>query len=78
MPIFNEKVYLDIIYASKNIQCKIVFRGRMCEPLKKKSSISEKYKYLNIKIKWPSNIICICIHAISGVQIYLDICSVNM
>ena len=31
------------------------------------------FEYLNIQIKWPSNIICICICAISPVRIYLDI-----
>ena len=36
----------------------------------KKSSISDKYKYLNIWIKLPSNIISIYICAIYGVWIY--------
>ena len=27
-----KKVYLDIVYASKNIQCKVLFRGNMSEP----------------------------------------------
>ena len=47
-------------------------------PYKKISSISDKYEYSNIRIKLPSNIICICIRAISGVRIYSDIHSLNM
>ena len=47
------------------------------EPFKK-SLISDEYEYSNILMKLPSNIICIHIHAISRVQIYLDICLVNM
>jgi hypothetical protein len=37
-----KKVYLDIVYASQNIQCKILFRGNICECLKKISSISDE------------------------------------
>ena len=44
----------------------------------KKISISDEYEYSNIQIKWLSNIICICICAISGIRIYSDICLVNM
>ena len=40
--------------------------------------ISDEYKYLNIQVKWPANIIRIHIRAISGVWIYLDIRLVNM
>ena len=50
----------------------------MSELFSKISSISDEYEYFNIQIKLPSNIIFICIHAISGIQIYLDICFVNM
>ena len=35
LSIFNEKVYLDIIYASQNVQCRILFRESMNEPFKK-------------------------------------------
>ena len=63
--------------ASKNIQCKILFRGSISKPFKKKF-ISDEYEYSNILIKWPSNMICIHICAICGVQVYLVICSVNM
>ena len=41
------------------------------------SLISDEYQYLNIQIKCPSNIIFILIHAISGIQINLDISLVN-
>ena len=76
--IFNEKVYLDIIYASKNIQCKVLFRGSTSEHLWKVSSISDKYEYYNIRMEWLSNIIRISICAFFEVQIYLDICLVNL
>ena len=72
------KVYLYIFYASQNIQCRVLFRGSMCGPFQKNSSISDNYKYSNIRIKGPSNIIYIHICAISEVQIYSDICLVNM
>ena len=62
----------------KNIKYNILFRGSMSEPFFKYSSISDKYKYSNIRTKLPSNIICIHIHAISGVQINSDICWENM
>ena len=62
----------------KNIQCKILFRGNISEPFLKFSSISDENEYLNIRIKLPSNNILICIHDISGIQIYSDICLVNM
>ena len=42
------------------------------------SLISDEYEYLNIWIKLPSNNVRICDCAISGIQVYLDICSVNM
>ena len=52
LSIFNEKkIYLDIIYTSKNIQCTVLFRGSMREPFKKKISISDEYEYSNIQIK---------------------------
>ena len=44
----------------------------MSEPFSKNSSISDEYEYLNIQIKGR-----IRIRAISGIQIYLDICFVN-
>ena len=50
----------------------------MSEPFSKISSISDEYEYSNIRIRLPSNIIRIRIRAISGVQIYSDIRSVNM
>ena len=50
----------------------------MSEYFSKVTTISDEYKYSNIQIQWPSNIICILIHAISRVGIYSDICSVNM
>ena len=43
----------------------------------KVTTTSDEYKYLNIGINWPSNIICICISAISRVQIYSYICLEN-
>ena len=46
------------------------------ETLLKNSSSSYAYKYSNIELKGPLNIICI--HDISGVQIYSDISLVNM
>ena len=54
------------------------FRGSLSEPLSKITSISDEYEYSNIRIKLPSNIIRIRICDISSVQIYLDICLVNM
>ena len=78
LSIFNKKVYLVLVYASQNIQCRILFSRSMSEPFKKNSSITDKYKYSNIQIKWPSNTICIPIRAISGVRIYSDIRSLNM
>ena len=78
LSIFNENIYLDIIYASQNIHYRILFRGSMSEAFYKISSISDNYEYSNIQIKWPSNIICLHIRAISGVQIYSYIRSVNM
>ena len=42
----------------------------------KVTTISDEYEYLNIRIKWPSNILRIC--AISRVGIYSDIRLVNM
>ena len=74
----EKKVNLDIVYAPKNLQCKILFRGSMSESFKKNPSISDEYEYLNIWLKWPSNIIRIRICAISGVRIYSDIRSVNV
>ena len=62
----------------KNIQYNILFSGSMSEPFSKMLSISDEYEYSNIRIKLPSNIIRICICEISGVRIYLDICSVNI
>ena len=56
----------------------MLFKGSMSEPFSKISSISDEYQYLNIQIKLLMNIICSPIHAISGVLIYSDICSVNM
>ena len=59
----------------KNIHRKILFRGDMSEPFTKIPLISDEYKYLNIRIK------CIrikCIRAISGIEIYFIIPSVNM
>ena len=50
----------------------------MSEPFSKVSSISDEYEYSNIRITLPLNIIPICICAISGIQIYLDICLVNV
>ena len=50
----------------------------MSGPFKKIHPISDEYKYSNIRIKRPSNIICICNRAISGVRIYSDIHSVIM
>ena len=50
----------------------------MSEPIWKTPSISDEYEYSNIQNKWPSNNICICIHAILGAQIYSDIHLVNM
>ena len=41
------------------------------------TTISDKYEYSNIKIKCSSNIICICIFAISWLRIYSDIHLVN-
>ena len=32
LSILNKQAYLDIIYASQNIQCRILFRGSMSEP----------------------------------------------
>ena len=49
----------------------------MSEPFKK-NSISDEYEYSSIRITLPLNIIPICIRSISGIQIYLDICLVNM
>ena len=43
----------------------------------KVTTLSHEYEYLNIQIKWPSNIICIHIYAISRVRISWDIHSVN-
>ena len=47
LSIFDEQVNLDTSYASKNIQCKIVFKGNMSEPFSKISLISDEYEYLN-------------------------------
>ena len=76
--IVNEKSTSRYNLCIRNIQCKILFRENISECFKKNSSISDEYVYSNIQIKWPSNIICICIRAISGIGIYSDICSVNM
>ena len=55
----------------QNIQYNILFRGSMSEPFFNFfSSISDEYEYLNNLIKVPSNIICIRICAVSGLQIY--------
>ena len=78
LSIFNEKINKDIIYASKNIQCKNLSRGSMIKPFLKNPSISDEYEYSYIWIKWPSNIIFIGICAGSRVQIYLDIHLVDM
>ena len=51
----TKKVNQDIVYASKNIQCKILFRGNMSEPFYKITSISDEYKYLNMQIKLLKN-----------------------
>ena len=59
-------------------KCKFQFIGSMSEPFSKISSISDEYEYLNIQIKLPSNKLRNHILAISGIQIYLDIHSVNM
>ena len=50
----------------------------MSEPFSKISSISDEFKYSNIWLKLPLNIIRICICAISGIWIYSDVYSVNM
>ena len=50
----------------------------MSEPFSKVTKISDEYEYCNIQMTWHSNIICICILAISRLQRYSDICSVNM
>ena len=50
----------------------------MSEPFSKVTTSSEEYKYSNIWIKWPSNIICICISTIFWVWIYSDIHSLYM
>ena len=42
-----KQVYLDIVYASKNIQCENLFRGSISEPFKKVSLLSDEYEYLN-------------------------------
>ena len=57
-----------------NIQCK----NSANKPVSKVITISDEYLYSNIRIKLPSTIIRICIHAISRVQIYSDMRSVNM
>ena len=62
-----------------NIQWKIYVEDS--EPFSKVNSstvLSIEYKYLNIWIKGPSNIINICICTLSRVQIYLGSHSVNM
>ena len=62
-----------------NIQCKKNhLKDSMSEYFSKVTTISDEYEYLNIRIKWPSNIIRIRICAISRVRIYSDIRSVNM
>ena len=50
----------------------------MSEPFSKVNTIRDDHKYSNIWIRWPSNIVCICICAISQVQIYSDIRLVNI
>ena len=75
---FNEKSISRYNLWIKNIQYNILFSESMSEPFKKTSLISDEYEYLNILIKLPSTIICIRIHAIFVVQIYLDIFLVNM
>ena len=77
LSIFNEKSKSRYNLCIKNIQCKVLFRGNISHPFKKISSISDEYEYSNIQIIWPSNIIRIRICAISGIQIYSDIHSVN-
>ena len=57
-----------------NIQCK----NSANEPVSKVITISDEYSYSNIRIKLPSTMIHIRIHAISRVQIYSDMRSVNM
>ena len=44
--LFHKNVYSDVIYASKNILCKILFRESMSEPFKLICSIIDMYKYL--------------------------------
>ena len=78
LSIFNEKRKSRYNLCIQNIQCIILFRGNISEYFLKISSIRDEYEYKNIKIKWPSNIIRIRIRAISGIQIYSDICLVNM
>ena len=62
-----KKVNLDIVYASKNIEYKILLNYNMREPFPKILSVSDEYEYSNIRIKRSSNIIRTCTCAISRV-----------
>ena len=65
-------------YVSHKIHCTIYSWDSMSESFFKVTAISYEYEYTNIQIKWPSNIIRICICAISRVRIYLYTCLANM
>ena len=49
--IFNEKSKSRYNLCIKNIQRKILFRGNISECFKQISSISDEYKYSNIRVK---------------------------
>ena len=58
-----------------NIKCNFsIFQDNISEHVTKVTAISDQYKYSNIWINWPCNIIRICICAISQAQIKSDIC----
>ena len=80
-PYFNIclSMFNDLFMHHINIQCKHLCRGQhQWAFFSKVTTISDEHEYLNIQIKWPSNIIQIHICAIFQVPIYQDICLVNM